>query len=278
MSLLLAALSVLHAAQIGPAVSAAPSPSPVPPEIAQRRAGPPPAAPDFRECLALAEQSPLAAIELARPWRASAQGAARVQASHCLGAAYARLGRWQPALVAFGEARDGLAATEHAYRARLGAMAGNAALATGSPDAALTALDTAQADAGADAAGDAALAGEIALDRGRALVALGRLPEAETALEQARTAAPGSAQAWLLSATLARRLGKLGTAQQQIERAADLLPTAPEIGLEAGVIAVLSGREGAARRSWQSVIGAAPDSPEADMARGYLAQLAAPAR
>jgi Flp pilus assembly protein TadD len=92
----------------------------------------------------------------------------------------------------------------------------------------------------------------------------------------ARAALPYNSQAWLLSATLARRLGALDDAQKFIEQAALLKPTDPEIGLEAGVIAVLSGRDDAARKSWDSVIEMAPESQFAETAGSYLTQLEAP--
>lgn len=259
-------------AQIGPNPnSGAP---PLPPEIAQR-AKPleavttPPG--DLASCLADAASNPLSVVERATAWRARAEGRNKAEAGHCLGVALSALGRWQPALIALGEARDALPAGERAYRARLGAMAGNAAIAGGNADAALAALDTATADAAGTA--DAALTGDIALDRARALVELGRPAEAEAPLATAREAMPKSAQAWLLSATLSRRLGKLVDAQAQIQKAGELLPTSPEIGLEAGVIAVLSGRDEAARKSWQSVIDAAPSSTAATTAKSYIAQL-----
>jgi Flp pilus assembly protein TadD len=150
-------------------------------------------------------------------------------------------------------------------------MAGNAALAAGKPDMALGLLDQAAQDAGGGE--DRATTGDIALDRARALVALKRLPEAVSALVEARAATPNNAQAWLLSATLSRRMGKLADAQAQIATAAELLPVDPEIGLEAGVIAVLSGRDEAARKSWESVVKAAPGSAQAESAKVYLAQL-----
>ncbi len=261
-------------AQIGPA-PAGTLPL-LPAELVQRAdtGAAPVAEPDLVSCLGDAERDPLVAVENATAWRNRALGRQKVQAGHCLGVALSALGRWQPALIAFAEARDALPAADRDYRARLGAMAGNAALAGGNADAALPALDTASADAEGNA--DKALTGNIALDRARALVALDRETEAEAALATARTAMTGSAQAWLLSATLSRRLGKLAQAQAAIEKAGELLPTSPEIGLEAGVIAVLSGRDEAARKSWQSVVDAAPRSPSAETARGYIAQLGQP--
>ena len=126
------------------------------------------------------------------------------------------------------------------------------------------------------AAGDKQLAGDIQVDRSRALVALNREDEAGMALDEARSASPRNAEGWLLSATLDRRKGNLVEAQAKIEQAALLAPSDPEIGLEAGVIAMLSGREDAARRSWQSVQTIAPDTPAAETATSYLAQLGKP--
>lgn len=198
-------------------------------------------------------------------------GAERVRAGLCLGVALGALERWNEAQNAFLRARDAAAPTDAASRARLGAMAGNAALAGGSASAALSILDVAQAQA--KSAQDNDLLGSIATDRARAFVSLGQQAQASAALAEARTAAPGNAQVWLLSATLSRRENKLAEAQGQIERAAQIAPQDPEIGLEAGVIAVLSGRDAAARKSWQSVLATAPDSDAAKTAKGYIAQL-----
>ena len=170
-------------------------------------------------------------------------------------------------------ARDVTAGGDDGLRARMGTMAANAALAGGRSEQALTILSAALNDSAK--AADAALTGGILTDQARALVALGRNDDAAKALELAR-AAPDNPTAWLLSATLSRRMGKLAEAQTQIETAAQLQPVDPEIGLEAGVIAVLAGRDEAARKSWQSVIAAAPDSAFAATARGYIAQLATP--
>lgn len=188
-----------------------------------------------------------------------------VSAALCRGLAASERQDWAEAEAAFLQGREASTGPE---RARLGAMAGNAALAQGDAARALGLLDSAKADLGSDAGRDL-----IEIDRARALVALKRLPEAEAALTKARTLAPDNADAWLLSATLSRRLNNLDEAQARIETAARLQPVNPEIGLEAGVIAVLADREEAARKSWQSVIATAPHSAAADTAKGYLAQL-----
>jgi tetratricopeptide (TPR) repeat protein len=172
---------------------------------------------------------------------------------------------------AFVAARDAALAGDYAVRARLGAMAGNAALAGNDLAAALGDLDKAVADAAF--AGDKPLAGSIAADKARALVGLGRNDEAAATLQRARTDAPQDPDVWLLSATLSRRRGDLQDAQAQIEAAATLAPKDPAIGLEAGVIAALAGNDEAARKSWNSVVTLAPDGPEAKSARDYLAEI-----
>ena len=229
----------------------------------------------LQACLDDAEASPTDAIDDAEQWLTTVKGTTQVEPNWCLGAAHSRRGEWDEAAAAYLAARDAAAPGDYARRARLGGMAGNAALAGKAWARALAALDMAQADAAKS--GDARLSGEIAIDRARALVALGRDVEAAKALAEARISAAKNPLAWLLSATLSRRQGKLADAQAQIAAAAILAPTDSEVGLEAGVIAVLAGRDEAARKSWQSVITAAPTSEAATTARSYLAQLGGPA-
>lgn len=260
MSLLLMVL-----AQIGPAVSPGVGP-PLPSQTIPMASLP---ARALQACPDMT--NPVDTADAASEWLATAKGVERAKAGECLGVALSTLERWEEAANAFQAARAD--ADKPEWRARLGAMAGEAALHAGEPADALAALDMAKADAARVQGAAAALIGGIAVFRARALVALDRKAEAAAALEDARKAAPDSAQAWLLSATLSRRMGKLAEAQRQIERAFDLRPVDLQVGLEAGVIAVLSGRDEAARKSWQSVIAAAPDGAEAETARGYLAQL-----
>ncbi|GAA4642472.1 hypothetical protein GCM10023115_05920 [Pontixanthobacter gangjinensis] len=223
-------------------------------------------------CLERAEADTAAARIEAEAWLAGAVGITRSQALQCRGYAEANLGLWGDAAETFLTARgEDAAATDPKYRARLSAMAANALLTAGNTERALEVLDIAQADA--TNSGFTALMGEISIDRARALVALGENDQAAEALSAARSALPYSARAWLLSATLARRVGDLATAQSFIETASSLEQRSAEIGLEAGVIAVLSGQDEAARRSWQSVIDLAPQSAEAQTAGNYLRQL-----
>lgn len=262
-------------AQIGPGGALPQAPLPTRQErtaAVQTRA---PEASPLQQCLDLAMTRPSEALEVAQNWLIAAKTMKdRAGARQCAAMAYTRIEGWAEASAQFLAAREETPANEADERARFAALAGNAQLAAGDPAAALAALDMAREDI--RGGGDAALRGLIAIDRGRALVALGRPGEAEAALAEARATVPRNAQAWLLSATLSRRQGRLAEAQSQIETAAELMPVDPEIGLEAGVIAVLSGRDEAARKSWESVIKAAPDSPAAKTARGYLDQLGPP--
>lgn len=237
-----------------------------PPSLAQDR---------MTLCQQEARQDPASAILTASIWVNEGTTIERSLPLQCLGMAYTSLLRWQAAEEAFLSAREAAATTSPSGRARLAAMAGQAALADKRMDAALAAFDLAAADLAQTV--NPALNGEIAADRARALVGLGRTADAASALEIARRDAPQLPSAWLLSATLARRTGDLAAAQGFIETAAALAPADPVIGLEAGVIAVLAGRDDAAHASWQSVIAAAPDTAEAEQAKAYLKQLEEPA-
>lgn len=276
MSINLLSLALPLLMQVGPDPSAGAIPG-VPDELANRPArSVTPAAdidlsPWLTECLLIIDEDPARAHSRAQIRRTQTSGTDRVLANHCLGLASTRLELWSDAQTAFVAARDETPASEHAMRARFGAMAANAALGGGDAAAAIALLDRAGKDAEASASQE--LIAFVALDRGRALVALDRLDEAGAQLIAARDARPDDPEIRLLLATLLRRLGELDPAQTEIEAAATLAPTDPAIALEGGVIAILAGREEAARKSWNSVIALAPDSVEAGRARDYLAQL-----
>lgn len=222
-------------------------------------------------CMTEARTDPAQAITTAIDWMDGLSGPAASLPQQCLGFAFMGLLRWQAAKDSFVIARDARLYDDYAERARLGAMAGNAALAGEANGQALVLFQTAQDDA--VSADDTELAGQIASDKARALVGLQRMTDAASALEEARALAPQNAEIWLLSATLARRIDDLTAAQGWIETAVLLDPANPAIGLEAGVIAALGGFDDAARSSWLSVVQTAGGSPEAATARAYLQQL-----
>lgn len=223
-------------------------------------------------CLRQAASEPEAALNTAQAWREQAANDLEMaQSAHCLGLALVSLNRFTEAKQAFELASGEAPAENLAYSARLAAMAGNAAMAAGDAEAALPLLDIAGGKA--EAAGDLPLKAGLRVDLARVLVKLDRPEDAAAALKEAREADGDNAQAWLLSATLSRRMDQLADAQAQIERAALLAPRDPAVGLEAGVIAALAGRNNDARGSFESVIAVAPESPLAERARDYLAQL-----
>lgn len=223
-------------------------------------------------CLRQAASEPEAALNTAQAWREQAANDLEMaQSAHCLGLALVSLNRFTEAKQAFELASGEAPAENLAYSARLAAMAGNAAMAAGDAEAALPLLDIAGGKA--EAAGDLPLKAGLRVDLARVLVKLDRPEDAAAALKEAREADGDNAQAWLLSATLSRRMDQLADAQAQIERAALLAPRDPAVGLEAGVIAALAGRNNDARGSFESVIAVAPECPLAERARDYLAQL-----
>ena len=259
--------------QVGPDPSAGAMPG-LPDELADRPERGEVQAPQesLSECLREASSFPQAALDRAQAWRETAQTDLEfAQSAHCLGLALVQLGRLDEARRAFEVGSGEAPADNLSYSARLAAMAGNAALAAGDVEGALPLLD--RAGGQALAAGDGALAADLRVDLARVLVRVGREEDAALALGEAREADGDDAEAWLLSATLSRRLGRLGEAQAQIERAALLSPRDPQVGLEAGVIAAMSGRESDARASFGSVLAVAPGSREADRAQRYLDQL-----
>jgi len=230
----------------------------------------------LQTCLDQAATDPAAALVTASQWlgqrQGETEGAGVSLAQQCLGVAATNLLRWEEAETAFIAARDARPVDQSEWRARLGTMAANAALASGRNAQALAHLQLAQADAAL--AQDAGLGASIANDRARALVALQRPEDAGAALADARLLAPADPQGWLLSATLARRLENLSEAQSFILEASRLSPGDPAVMLEAGLIAALGGDDDAARSNWQGLVEGAPDTPQAEIAREYLAQLA----
>ena len=227
--------------------------------------------PRLEACIAQAGSDPAAALTTASNWLQGASLTDRSLVYQCLGVAYTNLARWEEAERAFVTARDISAPDQPGWRARLGTMAANAALATGRNEPALDYLQVAQTDAALAEEPD--FGGQVAQDRARALVALGRLDEAATALADARDLAPADPLGWLLSATLARRQENLAEAQGLILEATRLAPDNPAIALEAGLIAALGGDDAAARTAWEGLLTRSPQAPEAATARGYLTQI-----
>lgn len=222
-------------------------------------------------CLQKAASDPDAAMVEVQTWLGESRDTGQqVRANQCLGMLRSNAGDFAGAAEAFGQAIAGVPKEQEVAAVPLMGMAGNAALAAGQAEAAVSWFDRALAVKGA---ADNAAQADLQIDRSRALVAQNRFAEAASALDEAHRLAPEDAEGWLLSATLARRQEELDRAQRDIEIAAKYAPRDPRVGLEAGVIAVLSGRDDAARKSWESVVAAYKDGEAGKTARGYLEQL-----
>ncbi len=270
------AVLLLAATQVGPADANAlpPLPAPAPAEADVPKPGPrasgftAPLADEarFDACMDTATDDPKTGIVAANEWLIAGGG---YFARHCLGFAYSKEGRWSAAADAFVDAARDAELARDKRAANLWTQAGNAMLATGDADKALTYFDAALAQGVAQGL----LLGELHLDRARALVVAGQTDAAEIALAEAHKLAPEDPLAWLLSATLARRLGKLERAQADIDIAARLAPRDPEVALEAGNIAASAGKYDVARRNWTQAIEIRPEGPIARTARGHLSEL-----
>ncbi len=219
----------------------------------------------FTECLDLARKDAASAITEASLW---AQQGGGYLARACQGFALASDFKFDLAIPLLTEAAKGAEERKDPRAARFWAQAGNAAIADDKPADALTALDRALIVAAANTE-----KADIEVDRARALVALDRSDDAVTALATARQLGPENGTAWLLSATLARRLSKLPDALTFIQTAAALLPRDPSVALEAGNIAIAAGDEAAARKQWEQTIAIAPTSRQAISAQTQLAAL-----
>lgn len=228
----------------------------VPPEIAARLAN----------CLEQANVSSAQGLAEADSWAKSGGGA---YAAQCRGYALGLEGRWTEAAKAF-EAGASYSGLDAVTQARLWSQAGNAALIAGNPQEALRALDAALSRPL-----PATLAtGEIHLDRARARVAVDDLKGARSDLDQAVVMAAADPLAWLLSATLARRMDDLALARLHIEEAASRARNDASVALEQGIILALSGNDAGARAAFSRAKEvAAPGSDNAIRAADYLAQL-----
>ena len=234
---------------------------------------PPPPANDpvaqrLAECVATAANDPEKGEAVAVRWRGEGGG---YRARQCLGVAYANQERWAAAAGAF---EDAAREAENAREPKVAvywAQAGNAWLAAGDPARARTALDAALASG--TLFGPAL--GEAHLDRARARVAIGDLEGARSDLDRAIEHVPQDPLAWLLSATLARRMNDPKLAKAHIDEALRRSPDDASVQLVAGNVAVVRGDEATARAAWQRTIELAPGSPQANAARAALGQFGA---
>ncbi|WP_109809561.1 tetratricopeptide repeat protein [Sphingosinithalassobacter portus] len=220
-------------------------------------------------CERAAVNAPRQGETLANQWIVDGGG---YQARECLGLALANQQRWRDAASAFSAAATEAEDKDDVRAANLWALAGNAWLAEGVPDRALTALDKAIAKQKLEGL----TLGEAHLDRARARVSGGDEAGAREDLDIAVRLAAADPFAWLLSATLARRMGDLPRAHRDIAEAVRLAGDDPAVQLELGNIAAVSGNADGARTAWERVITLAPGTARAATARQALAQFDTP--
>ncbi len=221
----------------------------------------------YNDCTALAAKDPASGIVDATAWK---QEQDHYLAAACLGLAYARDQQFDQAATHFAAAGGKADAEKDPRAPRFWAQAGNAAIASGNGVTAVVLMNKALDNpivVGAER-------GEMLIDRARAKVAFDDPNGAVTDLADARKLAPENPTAWLLSATLSRRMNVLAGALSFIETAAKLAPRNPAVALEAGNIAAAAGDDAAAKRQWEQVLAIAPNSKAAATARTQLAVLA----
>ena len=207
----------------------------------------------FARCAALTQSDPAAARAEAGRWRISG---GRYFARQCAGLAFATEKNWPAAAAEFEEAAREAQVAKDTRAANYWAQAGNAWLASGQPAKARVALDSALT---AGSLTGLPL-GEAQLDHARALVAAGELDAARSDLDLALTTAADDPLAWLLSATLARRMGNMPRAKLDIAQALKRSADDASVQLEAGNIAAMAGDEAAAREAWGTAARLAPTS------------------
>lgn len=230
----------------------------------------------YRECLALVETDPSAAVDMSFAW--SAEGGA-LPARHCLALGLVEMEEYTLAADRLDEVAHGIRLGQGMPLARgredrvdlllaeIYGQIGNARILAGDPERAYTAFSQALADL---PAGDEALRIELHVDRARALAGAGDAEAAIADLEIARRMGPERADIALYLAAALR-------ATERFEAALDMATRAIELGgesagalLERGNIEMMAGDPDAALRDWLAVAQTWPDSPAADAARANL--------
>jgi len=227
--------------------------------------GPPAQTDRYARCMDLAANDPAGGIAEASRWRLAGGGPL---ARQCLGVSYANAGQLPAAAAEFEAAARAAELAKDTRSAAYWAQAGNAWLAAKDAIKARAALDAALA-AGTLSGLDL---GEAYLDHARAQVADNQLEAARSDIDQALATASADPLAWLLSATLARRMDDLPRARKDIDEALRRSGEDASVQLEAGNIAALAGDEAGAKQAWKQAVANAPDSPAAKSAQAALAQ------
>lgn len=219
----------------------------------------------FDRCAALVRTDPAAAAVEASRWANAGGG---IAAHQCAGLALTAQDKFAAAAGEFEAAATAAQSAHAATTAQLYAQAGNAWLAANDAAKARTALDTALLQGTLTGL----QLGEARLDHARALVALDDMESARADIDLALQSAGDDPLAWLLSATLARRMGDPRRAATDIAEALKRSPDDASVQLEAGNIAALAGDAARAKEAWEAASRLAPNTPAGRNARAALAQ------
>jgi tetratricopeptide (TPR) repeat protein len=232
--------------------------------LSAQAAGTPPTSPTQKldACVAQARTDPAGAEQVARTLGRAGEA--------CRGVALTGQDDFSGAAIALTAAARNAELAKEARAADYWAQAGNAWLAAGDAAKARAALDAALA---AGTLTDLNR-GEAYLDRARALVATGDMKAARVDLDLATKDAADDPLAWLLSATLARRMGDLPRAKLDIAQALRRSADDASVQLEAGNIAAAAGEADRAQAAWKEAARLAPDAPAGRSAANALTQFA----
>ena len=215
----------------------------------------------YQNCLGIARSKPDQALESARAWRAQGGGA---PADHCAAMAMIELRQYADA----GQTLEELAAASQLSPALLPAVwgqAGNAWLLDGRAERAIAAFT-----AGLQRAPDSA---DLLIDRGRALAAIEKWPEAIADLDRALSVEPDRLEAYTYRASARRQSGDLPGAGEDVELALALQPDYVVALLERGYLrAALKDAKGA-RADFLRVRLLEANTPVADAAGRALEEL-----
>jgi tetratricopeptide (TPR) repeat protein len=224
----------------------------------------PPQPERLKVCLALAASEPAKALADAAAWRDANGG---IGARHCMAVAQAGTNDFSGAAKSFEEAAQLAEGSQPVNAPAFWTGAGNAALAAGEAGRARALLDKALVHDTLTGP----YRGEVLLDRGRADVQAGDNASARRDIDEALRLVEGDPMAWLLSATLARRMGDGERAEKDIAEAVRLAPDAAPVAYEAGNVAAMLGADEAARVAWTRTVAA---DPQGDLGRAAQAALA----
>ncbi len=235
------------------------------PALAQERYDPSLDSKRYDGCVRALEADARKVEDFATQWQALGGG---LPARHCLALAQLKLGKNAAAASTLAAAALAAETAKSPFAADFWGQAGNAAMLAGDMKGAI-----AHFDAGLKAAGGPApdATASLLIDRARARVEMAELAAARVDLDRALKLDDNDAEAWLLSAALARREKRIDRARADIARAATLSPTDADIAFEQGNIEAADGKPEAARGYWQRAVDTAPAEQAGKFAAKALA-------